>query len=56
MYISREWRGEIKLNGEHTEWKWFAAGEIPEDVSPPIKPIIEQFKTSFSESNISRNT
>ena len=48
MYLSRDWRGEVKLNDEHTEWKWFSAGEIPEDISPPIRPIIEQFKASFT--------
>jgi 8-oxo-dGTP pyrophosphatase MutT (NUDIX family) len=45
LYLSHDWRGEIKLNAEHTEWRWFAADEIPEDLSPPIKPIIEQFKS-----------
>lgn len=44
VYRSHDWHGEIKLNGEHTEWKWFAADEIPEDVSPPIRPVIERFK------------
>lgn len=44
VYLSRAWHGEIKLNAEHSEWKWFAAGEIPENVSPPIKPVIEQFR------------
>lgn len=48
MYQSRDWHGEIKLNHEHTEWRWFSVSEIPEDVSPPIKPIIEQFKNSFN--------
>ncbi len=48
MYLSHNWRGEIELNNEHTEWKWFAANEIPEDVSPPIKPVIEKFKTFFA--------
>ena len=55
VYISHDWCGEVKLNGEHSEWKWFGACEIPDDISPPIKPIIEQFKSSFSEPNISRN-
>ena len=54
MFLSRDWHGEVKLNHEHTEWRWFSAKEIPEDVSPPIKPIIEQFKSSFSKSNSSR--
>lgn len=46
MYLSHDWQGDIKLNHEHTEWKWFVAGELPDNVSPPIKPIIEQFKSS----------
>lgn len=47
VYWSRDWRGEIKLNDEHTEWKWFAANEIPENISPPIRPVIEQFKRVY---------
>ena len=50
VYMSHDWRGQIKLNHEHREWKWFAACDIPENVSPPIKPIIDRFKTSFSKS------
>jgi hypothetical protein len=37
----------VNLNDEHTEWGWFDADEIPEDVSPPIKPVIERFKRSI---------
>jgi len=44
MYLSRDWRGEIKLNAEHSEWQWFAVNEIPENISPPIKLVIEKFK------------
>jgi 8-oxo-dGTP pyrophosphatase MutT (NUDIX family) len=51
VYMSHDWRGEVQLNEEHTEWKWFAADEISEDVSPPIRPVIEKFKTSFSKSS-----
>jgi ADP-ribose pyrophosphatase YjhB (NUDIX family) len=46
MYVSRDWRGEIKINDEHSEWSWFAASEIPSNISPPIKPVIERFKSS----------
>jgi ADP-ribose pyrophosphatase YjhB (NUDIX family) len=49
VYLSRDWHGEVKLNDEHTEWGWFAATDIPEDLSPPIKPVIEQFQISFSK-------
>jgi 8-oxo-dGTP pyrophosphatase MutT (NUDIX family) len=48
VYLSREWRGEVKLNAEHTEWRWFGIHEIPDDLSPPIKPIIESFKCSLT--------
>ena len=48
VYSSRDLHGEIKLNDEHTEWNWFEADEIPEAISPPIKPVIEQFKRSIS--------
>ena len=49
VYLSQDWRGEVKLNGEHTEWNWFGVVEIPNDISPPIKPVIEQFRDSFSK-------
>jgi ADP-ribose pyrophosphatase YjhB (NUDIX family) len=49
VYLSRDWRGEVKLNDEHTEWGWLAATDIPENLSPPIKPVIEQFQISFSK-------
>ncbi len=48
VYLSQDWRGTIKLNDEHTEWDWFEADELPEEISPPIKPVIEQFKRSIS--------
>jgi 8-oxo-dGTP pyrophosphatase MutT (NUDIX family) len=55
MFLSRDWSGEVKLNHEHTEWGWFAANEIPENVSPPIRPIMEQFKSAFVKSNTPGN-
>ena len=48
VYLCREAYGKVHLSSEHTEWHWFALSEIPEDLSPPIKPIIEQFKRSSS--------
>jgi len=44
VYLSREVTGDIRLNGEHTEWRWFATKDIPDDISPPIIPVIEKFK------------
>ncbi|MFZ5856637.1 MAG: NUDIX hydrolase [Chloroflexota bacterium] len=48
VYLARVWHGQVTLNEEHTEWDWFVAHKIPEDISPPIKPVIEQFKSQFS--------
>ncbi|MGE5465134.1 MAG: NUDIX hydrolase [Syntrophothermus sp.] len=49
VYLSHHWRGEVRLNDEHSEWNWFAAGDIPSDFSPPLITILEQFKrTPFS--------
>ncbi len=55
VYLSHDWHGKISLNDEHTEWRWVSANEIPEDLSPPIIPILDQFKISFSKSNTSRD-
>jgi 8-oxo-dGTP pyrophosphatase MutT (NUDIX family) len=47
VYLSRNWQGQVVLNDEHTDYRWFAPNEIPasELISPPIVPVIEQFKT-----------
>jgi 8-oxo-dGTP pyrophosphatase MutT (NUDIX family) len=50
VYLCRDWHGEIRLNHEHTEWKWFSAQEIPDDVSPPIRPVIEKLKKAYLSS------
>ena len=47
VYLSRDWHGQVRLNPEHTDWRWFPVSGIPEDVSPPIRPIIEQFKQTM---------
>ena len=48
VYLSHDFRGEIQLNSEHTEWRWFIAAEIPENLSPPIIPVIDRFRAQFS--------
>ena len=46
VYLSRDVSGDVYINGEHTEWRWFGAAEIPNNLSPPIKPVIEKFTES----------
>ena len=55
IYLSRDWHGEIQLNDEHSEWRWFSANEIPADISPPIKPVIERYKVHFQNKNSENN-
>jgi ADP-ribose pyrophosphatase YjhB (NUDIX family) len=43
VYLTRYAGGDLRLNGEHTAWGWFAARDIPEEISPPIKPMMAQF-------------
>jgi ADP-ribose pyrophosphatase YjhB (NUDIX family) len=44
VYLARRWRGTVGIDDEHTAWRWFAAADIPDDLSPPIRPVIELFK------------
>ena len=43
VYLSHNVTSEIFLNEEHTEWRWFAPADIPEHLSPPIRPVITKF-------------
>jgi ribosomal protein S18 acetylase RimI-like enzyme len=38
----------VEIDHEHTEFRWVAAAGIPKNISPPIIPVIEQFKRVFS--------
>ena len=44
VYLAHGWHGKVCLNGEHTEWRWFPATQLPENLIPLIIPIIEKFK------------
>ena len=46
VYLSRDVSGDVYINGEHTEWCWFGEAEIPNKLSPPIRPVIEKFTES----------
>jgi 8-oxo-dGTP pyrophosphatase MutT (NUDIX family) len=50
VYLSHDFSGQVSLNHEHTEWRWFSPREIPAEISPPMIPTIEQFKRSPSSS------
>ena len=54
VYLSQDVNGDIHLNGEHTEWCWFAADEIPENISPPIRSVIKKFRNRLHEKSLKR--
>jgi len=43
VYLARPAGTQVRLNAEHTEWGWFAPTQVPADLSPPIRPVIERF-------------
>lgn len=51
VYLSRDFTGKVEMNDEHTEWGWFAAEDMPEDISPPIIPVLEKFRRAYSRPN-----
>lgn len=36
--------GDITPGNEITAWKWFNVDDLPDDVAPNIKPVLEHFK------------
>jgi hypothetical protein len=47
-YLSRSFRGEIKASSEASEFCFFDLKELPEELSPPDKPILEQYLYSLT--------
>jgi len=54
VYLCRAGIGEVCLNGEHTDWRWFSPAEIPDHLSPPIKPVIKEYLRTAGYSSSSR--
>lgn len=43
IYESHDFAGQMGKNGEHSAFRFFAVDEIPEEISPPVKPIIQEW-------------
>lgn len=42
-YLSEEFKGAVKLDFEHTDWRWLTVEEILEyDVAPSVSEILER--------------
>lgn len=44
VYTCHQYSGALQNNDEHRTWQFFAPGELPEAISPPIVPIIRQWQ------------
>ncbi len=47
VYIAREARGKIAIDpAEHSEMGYFPLDELPQDISPPVRPILVGYQNS----------
>lgn len=51
VYCTSQYQGSIEINDESSEYSFFAIWEIPHDVSPPQRPIVEYLKTNPTFAN-----
>ena len=43
IYSSSDYQGALGENEEHSSFRFFAAAELPDAITPPIRPIIRQW-------------
>lgn len=45
VYVTHDAQGEIVLSqAEHTSWQYFPLDQLPENISPPIIPVLRAFR------------
>lgn len=47
VYYTNRYHGDILLNDESSEYAFFAIDDIPNDVSPPQRPIVKYLKIHY---------
>jgi 8-oxo-dGTP pyrophosphatase MutT (NUDIX family) len=48
VYLAQDVHGSIKLSdGEHYDFQYFSLENLPENVSPPIKPILKKLMEMY---------
>ncbi|MFM2303398.1 MAG: hypothetical protein RLZZ135_807 [Cyanobacteriota bacterium] len=48
VYIARQFRGRLKADHEAHEIRFFKLRELPKDLSPPDRPVIERYIRSLN--------
>lgn len=50
IYLTREMHGEIMLNtNEHSTYRFFDLEHLPEKISPPMKPILQELVKRYGK-------
>jgi 8-oxo-dGTP pyrophosphatase MutT (NUDIX family) len=44
VYESSTYQGELRSSEEHLDWKFFAPGALPQEISPPVRPILQAWE------------
>jgi len=48
VYLARSAKEIVNLSdGEHSDFQYFGLGQLPENVSPPIKPILKKLVETY---------
>ena len=44
VFTAMEYEGELRLDHENREARFFEIGDIPAEISPPVVPVVEELK------------
>ena len=49
VYTCREFKGALSKNEEHAQFHFFDPQDLPEAISPPVRPVIRQWAMSIQD-------
>ena len=49
VYRCRDFHGDINQNDEHTCFRFFPPDELPDEISPPVRPVLRQWLASIQD-------
>lgn len=44
VYFTRDYEGQVRIDAESTDWRFFSLSEIPDELSPPHVPIVRYLR------------
>jgi mutator protein MutT len=48
VYIADKYHGEIRISNEGKDIRFFSIDSLPDPISPPVKPVVEELKAGAS--------